>query len=95
MTALQYPVCNWRLSPQREAVFRFCEGYVQKHGHMPSSKQVARHMGWKNEKNVCSALQALVALGMMRVVERTPSGRGWAYQFEIAECQTSKSMCET
>ncbi len=90
MTALQYPVCNWRLSPQRERVLNFCQQHVAQTGHMPTNKQIAEHMGWKCDKSVPTALQSLVMLGKMKVSKRTPSGRGWSYQFDLIEDQSTQ-----
>lgn len=48
----------------------------------PSEARIAHYFGWR-QSSVRDALMRLASDGKIRVVNRKPSGRGFAYTYEL------------
>lgn len=76
-----------RVGTQRERVFQFIQAEVARCGRFPSATAIRNHMGWKTTQGVSDCMTALVCDRKLRVKSRTPSGRSFRYEYEIADGQ--------
>ena len=62
--------------PRRNQLLGFIRLYVADNGRWPTARQMADHMGWKNEGSVGDALSGLVRDGQLRMRKpANPRGR--------------------
>lgn len=73
-------------SPQLDKVLAFIKREIGAGKQFPSARQIRDHMGWLNDRASCDALMSLAAKGHLRVKNRTPSGRGWRYEWALLHC---------
>ena len=69
----------------RQKVLDFIAGEVVCGREFPRATVIRDHMGWKTTSGVSDVLTALVCDGRVRVKDRTPSGKGWRYEYELIE----------
>ncbi len=68
----------------RMGVLAYIQSEIAAGWPFPSIEDIAEHFGW-HHSSVRDALMGLVAMGHVRVVSRTKSGKGWRYTYAIVE----------
>lgn len=51
----------------------------------PSAEMIREHMGWKNAVGAHDVLCRLAIIGLIRMTDRKPSGRGWKKTYQVVE----------
>lgn len=78
------------LRPRSAAAFAFIRGVVEREGRMPTAREIANHMGWKNANSGRDVLIRLAAAGWLEMETRdyiaANGGRdGWRYTYKLAD----------
>lgn len=74
-----------------DAVLAFIRCQIARGEPFPSQRAIADFMGWKTDRGVPPVMMCLRAAGHVVVKERHPSGRGWRYEWELADQVPSSS----
>jgi hypothetical protein len=72
----------------RQKVLDLIAAEVSQGRSFPRAAVIRDRMGWKTTSGVSDVLTALVCEGRLRVKNRTPSGKGWRYEYELIEGET-------
>lgn len=80
-------MATWRRpNTKREALLAFIRAEHAAGRGMPTPAAMQRACGYRASTAMRDQLHALVSLGDLRVVERTPTrNNGWRYRYELVE----------